>query len=179
MTAIVAVVKEGKVWIGGDSAGTSGWSLSTVADPKVFINGEFIFGYTTSFRMGQLLEHSFTPPEPDENQNCTKFMVKKFIPAVKDCLKDGKFQKTKEEQDVGGNFLVGYRGQLYSIESDYQVMKVKQNYNACGCGKDISLGSLFSTETLDLSPERRITIALDAAVEFCAGVRGPYTILHV
>lgn len=104
MTAIAGIVEDGKVWIGGDSAGVGGTSLSTRADPKVFKNGEFVFGYTGSFRSGQLLEHSFHPPVPLENESGMAYMVKQFIPGVKSCLKDGGYQRQFDGQDWARRF---------------------------------------------------------------------------
>ncbi len=179
MTAIAGIAENGKVWIGGDSAGVGGLSLSIRSDPKVFINGEFIFGYTSSFRMGQILEHLFSPPVPYEGENGMAYMVKRFIPGVKEALKNGGYQRHESGQDIGGTFLVGYRGQLYEVESDYQVARVAQPYDACGCGRDLILGSLHATESFGMLPQKRITMALDAAVAFSAGVRGPYTIMSV
>lgn len=179
MTAIAGIAENGRVWIGGDSAGVSGLSLSTRSDPKVFINGDFIFGYTSSFRMGQILEYLFSPPTPYENENGMAYMIRRFIPEVKESLKNGGYQNSSSGQDIGGTFLVGHRGVLYEVESDYQVVRVNQPYDACGCGKDLILGSLYTTDQYDLSPEERITTALDAAASFSAGVRGPYTILSV
>ena len=179
MTAIAGIVEGGKVWIGGDSAGVGGLSLQTRSDPKVFTNGEFIFGYTSSFRMGQLLQYEFSPPTPYEGENGMGYMVKRFIPSVKSCLDGGGYQTNKSGQDYGGTFLVGYRGELYEIECDYQVARVRQAFHACGCGTDLVLGSLHATENFELTPKDRIRMALDAAVEFSAGVRGPYTILSM
>jgi ATP-dependent protease HslVU (ClpYQ) peptidase subunit len=47
MTCIAGVAHEGKVWIGGDSAGVGGYDLTVRADAKVFTNGEFLFGFTS------------------------------------------------------------------------------------------------------------------------------------
>ena len=52
------------MYIGGDRAGVAGLSLTVRADEKVFQNGEFLMGFTTSFRMGQLLRYSLKPPPP-------------------------------------------------------------------------------------------------------------------
>lgn len=59
LTCIVALKQRDKVYIGGDSAGTSSFSLkSTIRkDSKVFIKkdgseNEWLFGFTSSFRMG-------------------------------------------------------------------------------------------------------------------------------
>jgi hypothetical protein len=52
VTAIVGLVHEGTVYIGGDSAGVSGYSMTVRADAKVFTVGPYLLGFTTSFRMG-------------------------------------------------------------------------------------------------------------------------------
>lgn len=59
MTCIVGLVENNKVYIGGDSAGVAGLSLMKRADEKVFKKDEFIFGFTSSFRMGQLIGGNF------------------------------------------------------------------------------------------------------------------------
>lgn len=52
MTCIIGFIKNKKVYIGGDSAGVGGSHVTIRRDSKVFKNGNFIMGYTSSFRMG-------------------------------------------------------------------------------------------------------------------------------
>lgn len=87
MTAIVGLVHDGVVHVGGDSAGVGGWSMTVRADAKVFRNGPYVFGFTTSFRMGQLIRWSLEVPLPDGDLE--RFMCTVFIDAVRDCLKAG------------------------------------------------------------------------------------------
>ena len=75
MTCIVGLVHEGVVYIGGDSAGVAGLSLTVRADEKVFQNGEFLMGFTTSFRMGQLLRYSLKPPCSYPDDDINQYMV--------------------------------------------------------------------------------------------------------
>lgn len=63
MTCIVGLVHGDTVYMGADSAGVSGLDLRLRKDSKVFLRGEFVMGFTTSFRMGQLLQHKFVPPQ--------------------------------------------------------------------------------------------------------------------
>lgn len=174
MTAIAGFCENGKVWIGGDSAGVSGWDLSVRADQKVFRNGEFLFGFTSSFRMGQLLRYSFNPPVQKERQDVCAYMVTDFVNALRDCLKSGGYARRESETESAGTFLVGYRGRLFQIGSDYQVGEARDGYDACGCGAAISLGALFALK--GKSPRERISVALEAAERHSAGVRGPFVI---
>jgi hypothetical protein len=111
MTCIVGIAENGRVYLGGDSAGVAGWDLTVRGDPKVFQNGECVFGFTSSFRMGQLLRFSFMPPAQPLGSDNYAHMCTTFVNEVRECLKRGGFASKKDEAEAGGNFLVGYRGQ--------------------------------------------------------------------
>lgn len=177
LTCIVGIADNGKVYIGGDSAGVSGLDLTVRSDEKVFKNDEFLFGFTSSFRMGQLLRFSFSPPDRAEKMDDYKYLVTTFMNAVRQCLKDGGYARTKEGEEQGGTFLLGYRGRLYCVHEDYQVGSTVDGFASCGCGDQIANGSLFSTVGKPAS--ERIDTALKAAERFSAGVRGPFTILEI
>lgn len=172
MTCIVGLIDGGKVYLGGDSAGVSGYHLVTRKDPKVFRVGDFVIGFTSSFRMGQLLAHAFTPPKRHEDTDVYAYMVTSFVDAVRDCLKAGGYARKESETEAGGTFLVGYAGRLFEISDDYQVGEALADYAACGCGREVALGSLFSTK--GQKPKDRILTALEAAEALSAGVRGPF-----
>ncbi len=179
MTAIAGVTENGRVWIGGDSAGVGGYSLSLRADPKVFKLGEFLIGYTSSFRMAQIIRYHTAFGKPTEGQDAFEYMVMIFVPAIRKTLKDYGYLATKDNRESAGTFLVGWRGKLYCIESDLQVGENQLPYAACGCGCDLVLGSLHTTAQFELSPKERIKLALDAAESFSAGVRRPFVIQSV
>ncbi len=174
MTCIVALKHEGRIYMGADSAGVGGLSLRVRSDPKIYQVGEFLIGFTSSFRMGQLLGHKLSVTKQHPETEDYTFMCTTFIEAVRSTLKDGGYAYKKDEQELAGTFICGYKGNLYQIESDYQVGTFAVDYTACGCGEDIALGSLFSTE--GDHPEDRIRTALSAAEMFSAGVRAPFLI---
>ena len=176
MTCIVGLLDNGTVYIGGDSAGVSGYGLTIRADEKVFINGDFVMGFTSSFRMGQLLRYSLKPPKYHPDVDLTEYMVTDFISAVRECLKTGGFASKDKEEEKAGTFLVGFMGKLFKIESDYQVGIPTLAFDACGCGQDIALGSMYSNA--NLSPIERIKQALEAAEQFSAGVRRPFAVKY-
>lgn len=176
MTCIVGLVHGKDVYIGADTAGVAGLKLYRRQDSKIYENGPFLFGFTSSFRMGQLLGYSFKPPKQPAKMTDDKFMRTLFIDAIRDCFDEGGFMgHDKDGTEAGGTFLVGYKGRLYMIGGDYQVGEDMQGYSAVGCGDEIALGSMFSTE--HMPPEKRIEQALKAAEEYSAGVRGPFNIV--
>jgi ATP-dependent protease HslVU (ClpYQ) peptidase subunit len=179
VTCIVGIEYADGVLIGGDSAGVGGWSQRIRADEKVFRNGELVFGFTSSFRMGQLLRYKLHPPSFVEDQDIDTYMATSFVDAVRQCLKDGGYARVRDGQESGGIFLVGVRGRLYQVESDFQVGRSVEGYEAIGCGDDLAMGALYATKDFtDWTPTQRATVALEAAAHFSAGVSGPFNFVE-
>jgi ATP-dependent protease HslVU (ClpYQ) peptidase subunit len=177
MTAIVAIAHDGQIWMGGDSAAGGGnWSVRVRTDRKVVRVGEFLMGFTTSFRMGQLLAHTFVPPRRQVGQDLFAFMVADFVPAIRRCFEAGGWARQDQGVNTGGVFLVGHAGRLFQIDSDFQVAEHADGYSACGCGEDYALGALFATKG---KPEDRVRKALEAASAFSGAVLEPFYIEHL
>jgi ATP-dependent protease HslVU (ClpYQ) peptidase subunit len=168
MTCVVGLLDCGKMYFGADSAGFNAgtYAQGLVTDPKVGKVGEYIFGYTSSFRLGQLFLHAFNPPQAPDSYpgNLTKFMATDFIKAWKRVL--------AEDECSPGDLIVGVKGRIYRIQSDYSILESPCGYAAIGCGAPYALGSLAST--LGMSPGARLTSALNAAVLHSAGVLPPF-----
>ncbi len=185
MTCIVAIKDHvrGSVIMGGDSAGVcSDHSIIIRKDPKVFkIGEEFIIGFTSSFRMGQLLMFNLKTPKHPKGISTYKYMVSLFVESVRDCFEKGGYTTTTEEgEERGGVFLVGYRGRIFEIAMDFQVAESVDDYVSVGCGDYFALGSLYATDEEEgMSPLQRLEKALDAATYFSGGVAQPYTILEL
>lgn len=178
MTCIVGYAKDGKTYLGGDSAGVSGLDITARKDKKVFNNGEFVMGFTSSFRMGQILQYVFTPPEVN-NDDLMAYMVKDFIPAIRKVFKDEGYSEISSNREKGGCFLVGLRGRLFQIDSDFQVGEPIDPYAAVGCGESFALGAFAALEEEEkMKPKDRLKIALKAATKFSGGVMEPFNFVH-
>jgi ATP-dependent protease HslVU (ClpYQ) peptidase subunit len=164
----------------GDSAGVAGLAVTNRSDAKVFWVKDYIIGFTTSFRMGQVLRYGFNPERPalglDKNQLYEHF-VTTFIDEVRERFTETGFIHKENERESGGAFIVGYQDNLFVIEGDFQVGIPRKPYAAVGSGFDLALGALHATNDLDMDPKKRLRKSLDAAVEFNAGVRPPYVLL--
>lgn len=178
MTCIVGLETENGVMIGSDSAAvTDGWGINASCLKKVFGHGEFLIGYTSSFRMGQLLQYKLSIKPQTNKQSNLEYLATMFIDSVRKCLKEGGFSKVENEQEEGGQFLVGYRKKLYRVDADFQVNSHIDSYMAIGCGACFALGSLWTSK--DLPPEKRVRQALEAAGHFSSGVCEPYYISQI
>ena len=179
MTCIVAAVeKDGTIYMGGDTAGvTYSYGMISQVEPKVFQRGEYVMGYTSSFRMGQILEHKFNPPSIPKHleTSLTCFMVNNFVDALRACFKEAGWSQIKDNREQGGTFLVGCRGNVFIIEEEFNVLRMTGDISAVGCGGDFALGALHATEGQNAYD--RVLIALEAAQRLSAGVRAPFHII--
>lgn len=173
MTCIVGLVQKGQVFIGGDSAGVGGYGLVVRVDRKVFRNGDFVMGFTSSFRMGQLLAFGFNPPKPRVGADIMAYLVTDFIDAARDRMTTGGYMRTNDGAERGGTFLLGYSGRLFHISDDFQVGESTHGFDSCGSGGLVALGSLRATRTWD-DPMARLIEALETAETFTSEVRGPF-----
>lgn len=180
MTCIVGIVRGGTVYMGGDSCGASsapGWvsTTSTIhASPKVFVNGGVGFGYTTSFRMGQLLEHALVVPPHPEGMTPQRFVHGPLLNAITECFRAGGYLLTKDGRIDGGMFLIGYRGHLFIMQDDFALIQNVFGFNAVGSGAAVAMGSMHTTQDLGWEVGDRMRAALDAAVRHCTGVLPPF-----
>lgn len=173
MTCIVGIVKNGKVYVGGDSASSNGYDMSLRPNEKVFVRDGVVFGVCGSWRANDLLKYHLQVPGP-HGDDLKLYIATTFLDAVRDCFKVGGYaEKENEVETTSSMFFVGMSGRLFEISTDYQVAEVHE-YSAIGTGADAALGALYAT--LKRSPMTRIRIALEAAEQFNAFVRGPFQI---
>jgi ATP-dependent protease HslVU (ClpYQ) peptidase subunit len=184
MTCIVAISQNGTVYMGSDHAASddkSGWIMAR-KEPKVFKVGQYGVAFTDSFRMGQILQYSWTPPKytpTKTNSGLDKFMRTKFIDSVKAAFKDHGFGDIGgNDEDTGGIFIVGLEGRIFVVDEDFHVGENVVNYMAEGSGGMFALGALHATKN-QKNPRLRIKAALEAASEFSMSVAPPFTYIQV
>jgi ATP-dependent protease HslVU (ClpYQ) peptidase subunit len=180
VTCIAGIVEPSKrvVWIGGDSAATSGYDLSIVLDTKVFYHTgtNFIVGCCGSVRATNVIRYKMTPPEPTTDDDMA-YMVTGFVESLRESLKAaGNTVKNDEMEWTGVQLLVGYHAKLFMIDSDYQVREVVTGYDSIGAGADLALGALYATA--GTGAKKRMTLAMEAAAVHNTACRPPFSILR-
>lgn len=158
MTCLAALIHDGKVYIGADSAASTDSAIEVRANRKVFRNGSYIIGFTGSFRVGQLLQYEDLPPVEGDTMS---HIVRKVVPAIQK-------HAGKDTDEI----LIGHAGRLFKVSSDYSVAEYT-NYAAAGGGEPYALGRLHGSLG---PPDVRIIAALEAAQEHCPAVRAPFHI---
>ena len=178
MTAIAGVVHDGRVYLGGDRAVSFGGRSIVKRWAKVFVNGDYVLGCAGPVRAGQLMRYRFEPPAAPADADLLAHMNTTFVDALRKCFQEAGFAKKEhgvEEQD--GHYMVGYRGRLFGLYTDYSVVESGFSYDAIGSGTSVVLGALFATQGMDLSPCKRLTLALRAGAEHISSVREPFDLV--
>lgn len=182
MTCIVAVKEGNNLYFGADSKAGSpttgeGYTVST---PKVFRVGEYLVGYTISFRAGQVIHHDVDWPAPPADlppDQLESFMVREVVPRLRNALRDGGAVKISEGVEQGAHFLIGLRGQLFSVGLDFSAVSMPADYVAIGSGRHNAYGALHAVADLQMAPEDRIRRALAAAASYTMNVGGPFLLI--
>ncbi len=162
--------------MGGDSAAVSGWDTRRPRSPKVFRSGPFLYGFTSSFRMGQILEHELAPRPREKKTSARAYLCGPWIEDVRTCLKQHGYTKIDNNQETGGHFLLGYAGQIFEVYDDFQVADYAEPYATCGSGAAHALGALQVLVHMKLPDATIVRRALQVAEQFNVGVRGPFVI---
>lgn len=105
-------------------------------------------------------------------------MVTNFIPRLITLFSDNKYARLGNGEISGGKFLIAQYDRLFCVESDFQVGESNSLYHACGIGDVAALGSLHTTEKMNISPVDRIRLALQAATKLVPGVEPPFYIVN-
>lgn len=182
MTCIVGIQKGNKVWLGGDSAATSGdLGQLLIADKKVFVNDELgvAFGICGSPKIIDPLRFTkFTKQARHENDR--EYVSTVLVPEIKEAFKKSGcvIDNPNHGELFEGTILIGAKGKLYRMECNFQLITNAYGFDAIGSGADIAIGSLHATKAAN-NPKQRILMALEASAIGNAGVRPPFTIVSV
>ena len=179
MTVIVGIEHRGRVWIGGDSAGTdeSGSQHNMLEPRKVFRVGDVLMGCAGSLRMAQVLAHGLKLPARDAPKSDESYLAIDFIAAVRELLQTaGCLCRQESGQDhLDGTLLIAYRGKLYTVDSDCNVNRNRKHFDAVGCGGRYARGALAVMTEPD--PAKRVLAALRATCSLNSDCRPPFVVL--
>jgi len=177
MTCIIGLEHDSKIYLGADSASSEGGRVRENRLPKVFERDAFLIGYTTSFRMGQILWQYLDVRAQGENETDNAYIICGFVEAARECFKEHGYATVENGHEEGGQFLVGHKGKLYQIGSGYGVTRVADGFNAVGCGSSYALAAMKALNLV--SPITRIRRSLEIAAHFSAGVKRPFLVLQL
>lgn len=176
MTCTVGVVKNGKVWLGGDSyTERAGIAKFQKIGTKLIRRGPFLFGYAGGSGIAPALQYTLKLPKhfrgvtPDELFH--QFVMSHLIPCFSDCnLLEGQADSKKFD----GGLLVGFKGRLYEVDSSFG-WDARPQYSAIGCATNLALGAFWVLgNDPTIKPARQCEVALEAAAAHDPHVAPPF-----
>ena len=148
MTCIIAIEaidqQSGKnvVVMAGDWQATGNYIKQNVTKSKIFSHSNLLFGYTATFRFGQLVEHCLnnnTLIPPSNASDNYKWLVVTFVPALIKTLESNKYDASLR----GVGLLIGINGEVWEVQSDFSVLRNSLGFNSVG-HNDIALVSIHT-----------------------------------
>lgn len=190
MTCIIGCELDGEVYMGGDSGAVDDYATTAMTEEKVYQihcqenKSQFLIGYEGSFRMGQVVRYQFHPPEHFKEISDMKYLTTKFIDELIECLETNRvLTKDLEERIETDRMLLGYKGKLYTIDSDFNILRNRLGFDTIGSGFELARGAMLTYDKLNkgiktkknhMSPEDRIINSLETVGEMCSSVCAPY-----
>ena len=170
MSVVVAIKKNGKIYMGCDSQVTCGGTRTTLKNSNNYKiwqvqNAEHcLMGSVGNLRDAcviRTMDNLVTEYNIYRRHISFEFIVNKIVPDIIDRLQEAKYLKKGDSFDsMDSSFLFAFEDQLYYIGFDGSVIEV-EDYVAIGSGKNEAIGSLLSTEKE--APEERIIKAIKAS----------------
>ena len=171
MTVIIGITNGTNVYIGGDRGVSDDMSIVSLSRPKVHINNNWVFGYSGSLGVGQLMEIIDMPDAGEDPYKTLRTDVVSHMRSAIDLY-------SSNDPEHSSEFIIGTQGRLFEMNTaDWSVAEVEET--ALGSGSPFALGSLFTTKDFPASLEYRIEMALCAAITCSPTCLGGIDILSI
>lgn len=155
MTCIVAVECSDGAIIGGDYCGSNGFTYSIVSQPKVFEHSNILFGFTSTFRFGQLIEHMLDNDvlyPPQTGSEVYRWLIKDFVPKLRKVIDDQKYNISD-----GCNAILVVNNQVWELQQDLSVLRYEVGLASVGSGAFHAQSSMLTQMMLKF-PDSRPTM---------------------
>lgn len=171
MTVIVGITNGTNVYIGGDRGVSDDEVILSLSRPKVYINNEWLFAYSGSLGVGQLMELIDMPDAGEDPYRTLRMDVVSHMRSAIDLYGVSNAETTSE-------FIIGTQGRLFEFNTnDWSVAEVEET--SIGSGSPFALGSLYTTKDFPATPEFRINLAIESAIKYSPSCQGGIDILNV
>jgi len=133
MTCIVAFRnKEKNIILAGDKMGSDSFTSMISKVPKVFTNDDFAIGYTSSFRMGQLLQHVWLPPQRKVDQSTDNYLYSDVTASLRKMFKENGFGD--DDTNEFGNFIMIYEDRILEMQDEMSFLEHETDIVSVGAG---------------------------------------------
>jgi ATP-dependent protease HslVU (ClpYQ) peptidase subunit len=155
MTTIVGLVKGANLTIGADSQVTDGDRKNNHTKmEKITKNNGYLIAGSGDSTPCDILQHIFVPPVPNANEkkDLYKFMITKFVPAMREALEENGYKPTPGD-DSGFSMLIAYDGEMFDIGDDFSVLLNSDGIYGVGNGSKFAIGALYAGASVEKALE--------------------------
>lgn len=163
--------------------------------PKIFIRDDIMFGYAGVLKDAQLFQHTYyelVRPEDVSDIAYIHNVLNEIIPASMQSKMVSKGRGTDDMDPLPAsnlNLLVGYRGNLYHVDSFLCVTLLAEPFQATGSGQPTALGAyalarrlglldLTDDDSVHLDGEQLLDTVMDSVCDIHMGVAGPFCMVE-
>lgn len=171
MSVVVAIKKDGVVYLGSDSQVTRGGTRTSLTNPNNFkiwkVKGvdNCLMGHVGLLREAcviRVMENLVREIDVIHDEVNFEYVVTRVVPKIIDELKEFNYIETEGKfKNMESKYLFAFKDKLFVIGFDGSVIEV-DDYIAIGSGESESIGSLLTTNN-DEDPETRIIKAIKAS----------------
>ena len=166
MTIIAAYRGSDGIYIGSDSCGVMNQEISSDIGPKLIRHGNYIVGFTKSYRTADIIQESNKIPDRIDSI----YGVREFRDVLQDALKTEVKDKNGAENSQLW-VLIATPRDIWHICTDYMINRVL-HYDAIGSGYQVAIGSLFTSWQAKETAKKAVTLAVKSAIKhqvYCGG----------
>lgn len=174
MTCIVAVKQNGIIYMGADSGcGLDTGETFILETKKIIKKDNMLLGISGFPRVINLVQYGLIFPV-DECDDPMEYLVRDFVPSFQKCLESYGFCRCEDGvlHVPDSRILIGYKGRLFQVEANFQVIETIDDFAAIGSGCQVALGSMYSSQMKE--PQERLELALDSAERYDNMVSSPF-----
>lgn len=183
MTCITAAIKDGVCAMAADSLAGGGGLCHACKTPKIIkksaaTNGgsvPILIGYTSSFRMGDILRYVWEVPDFEGGVN--DWLVRRCIPSLRETFTDQGFMSQDAGRDVGGDFIIVADNRILLLQDDFSVIEPQEGYLSVGSGSLVATGAMWLESARSGSTAQSIVMAgVGAAKAHTPDVGGDFVV---
>lgn len=171
MSVVVAIKKDGVIYLGSDSQVTRGGTRTSLTNPNNFkiwkVKGvdNCLMGHVGLLREAcviRVMENLVREIDVIHDEVNFEYVVTRIVPKIIDELKEFNYIETEGKfKNMESKYLFAFKDKLFIIGYDASVIEI-DDYVAMGSGESESIGSLLTTNS-DEVPETRIIKAIKAS----------------
>ena len=156
MTTIVATCKNGNVVMGADAQVTDNARPNRHSKmEKITKNNGWLIAGSGDSQPCDVMQHIFVPPVPTnkERENLYKFMITKFVPAMRECLDENGYKPDPGDKEQSFSMLFAFDGEVFDIGDDFSVMLNSDGIYGVGNGSQFAIGALYAGASVEKALE--------------------------